>query len=480
VDCGITGRDELLRTAIGPVAHRRMNRTQTTVCGAALAAVIASGAGCECLDRLRHRPPNVIVVTIDTVRADHCSAYGYALETTPNLDRLGREGVRFEDVYAPMPTTSPSHASMFTSHYPASHGVLKNGFVLDPRFVTLAEALAARGYDTAAFVAAYVVDHKFGFGQGFALYDDDFRGAQSTVPGKTWQGHDVSEGFDRRADEVASRAAAWLERRRDGARPFFLWVHFYDPHWPYVPPELYRSRFRASAAGGIEGDVALYDGEIAFADAKLGELLDRLERAGLAANTLVIATSDHGEGLGQHGHRQHGLLLYEEAVRVPLVLRWPDRLSRGQTVAGPVELVDLMPTILDLVGVPRQGMRLQGRSLVPVLQGGKAADPARLVVMQRRQFDTRNIEGRSVKGPKFAVRADRWKYIEAPEEGTKELYDLAADPREIENVADQFPAEVRSLASELGTWRQAHASSAPEQTLSEHDVEALKSLGYVR
>lgn len=458
-----------------------MNRTQTTVCVAALAAVIASGVACERLGRLRRRPPNVLVVTIDTVRADHCSAYGYGLQTTPNLDRLAREGVRFEDVYAPMPTTAPSHATLFTSHYPLSHGVLKNGFLLDPRFVTLAEVLAARGYDTAAFVAAYVVHQKFGLGQGFALYDDDFRGARSTVPGDTWEGHDVSEGFDRRADEVSSRAAAWLERRRDGARPFFLWVHFYDPHWPYVPPEPHRSRFGASAKGGIEETIALYDAEIAFADAKLGELLDRLDRTGLAANTLVIVTSDHGEGLGQHGHRQHGLLLYEEAVRVPLVLRWPGRLSRGQTVAGPVELVDLMPTILDLIGASAQGVEPQGRSLVPVLHGGgKAADPARPVVMQRRHFDTRKIEGRSVKGPKFAIRAGRWKYIEAPEEGTQELYDLAADPRELENVADRFPAEVRSLASELGAWRQARASSAREQTLSENDVEALKSLGYVR
>jgi arylsulfatase A-like enzyme len=476
----MTGRDELRRTAIERAASRRMNGTRTILGAAALAAVITSAAACERLGWLRRRPPNVIIVTIDTLRADHCSGYGYARETTPNLDRLGREGVRFESAYAPMPTTAPSHASMFTSHYPTSHGVLKNGFVLEPRFVTLAEVLTERGYDTAAFVAAYPVHHKMGFGQGFALFDDDFAGARSTVPGKRWEGHDVSEGFDRRADEVSSRAIAWLEQRRTGERPFFLWVHFYDPHWPYVPPEVYRARFRNGAQAGAEDDITLYDGEIAFADAKLGDLLDRLASTGLAANSLVIATSDHGEGLGQHGHRQHGLLVYEEAMRVPLAMRWPGHIPRGRVIAGPVELVDLTPTILDLIGVPATGVEPQGRSLAPLLLGRETADPARPVILQRRHFETRRVEERTVQGEKFAIRSGRWKYIEAPEEGTKELYDLDADPKELENVADRFPTEVASLARELGTWKQAHASSAPEQTLSESDVEALKSLGYVR
>lgn len=447
---------------------------------ACFGALLALGpAGCS----RDVRRPNVLLVTIDTLRADHCSGYGYRLPTTPRLDRLGREGTRFAAAYAPMATTAPSHATLLTSLYPLAHRVLKNGHALAAEHETLAEIVRARGYETAAIVSSFVLHGKFALGQGFEVYDDDFSAARPSMPVRKWQAYAIEEGFDRRAAEATSRAVRWLTTGRAKDRPFFLWVHYFDPHSPYDPPRRYRDAFQPAGDGrdGLAAAIAAYDGEVRFTDEAIGWLLDAVDREGLRESTLVVATADHGEGLMQHGHMEHGLMLYEEAVRVPLVLRWPGRILAARTVAEPVGLVDVTPTVLDLLGVQRTGTPFQGTSFAPVLEGRAKGDPERAVFLQRRQYEPGVRDGFRVNGEKWAVRAGQWKYIEALEERTRELYDLGADPGELQNRIDRFPERARVLSTALTAWRSVVTrSGSPPPGISPEDAEKLRALGYVQ
>ncbi|HET7746899.1 MAG TPA: sulfatase [Vicinamibacteria bacterium] len=411
--------------------------------------------------------PNVLFVTVDTLRADHCSAYGYRRTTTPRLEALAGEGTRFETAYAPMPTTAPSHATMFTALLPRSHGVLKNGQPLGPGPRTLAEVLHAAGYRTAAFVSAAPVDRHAGLGRGFDEYDD--------VPS------------ERTGEVTRRRAEAWLARHgylrpradRHDERPFFVWVHLYDPHSPYLPPPAYAARFpSAPSASELEKAVDAYDGEVRFADAQVGALVHHLDQAGRASQTLVVVTADHGEGLMDHGIMGHGLSLYEETLRVPLVFRWPGTLP-AKRVTEPVQLVDLAPTISELAGIQWTGTSPQGRSLAAILLGKEGADPRREAFFQRRQYDTPVVDGFRIKGDKHAVRAGRWKYIVAPEEGTAELYDLVADPAERHDLRRDRVAEADGLDALIKVWHRATAR-APSLPVDEERARALRALGYVQ
>jgi len=458
-----------------------MTRRQT-IATASLAVALVAAAGLWLALRPARRP-NILLVTIDTLRADHCSTYGYAKPTTPHLDRLAREGVVFEAAYAPMATTGPSHASMFTGLPPRSHGLLKNGQLLRPELRTLAESLGALGYDTAAFVSSYVLNHSFGFNRGFATYDDDFAHGRPSGRTMLWEDQQVPEEFDRLADETRARAVSWLAENgqlvpRHGAAPFFLSVHLFDPHYPYDPPREHRLFSPAGDASEIEVSKAAYDGEIHFADAELGKLVGALEAAGRLDDTLLIVVGDHGEGLMDHGHMYHGLMLYEEAVRVPLVIRWPKRL-RPHRVREPISLVDLASSLLVLAGQAQSSGVAGDASLVPRLRGA-AGDPEGPVFLERRHYEAGVVRGFSVKGVKLGVRKGRFKYIEAPEEGTSELYDLAADPGERTNLQPQQPQLVRELAGLLEAWV-ARTPAAPAQPmLSEEATERLRSLGYVK
>jgi arylsulfatase A-like enzyme len=449
--------------------------------GRTFAALAVLAVGC----RGAQAPPNLVLVTVDTLRADHTTPYGYGRDTTPVLARLAREGVRVEQAYAPMATTGPSHAALLTSRYPVSLGYLRNGQRLDEAHLTLAERLREAGYRTSAAVSSFVLDKRLGFAQGFGTYDSRFERARATATMERWEGLTVPAGFDRRADETTDVALAWLARRgRD--RPFFLWIHYFDPHHPYAPPAPYDQRFAPppAATGLPRRAVALYDGEIAFTDHQLGRLLDAIDAEGLAARTLVVVTADHGEGLMQHGHMGHGLHLYEEAVRVPLVFRWPGSLPAGTVVPGPVEHVDLVPTVLDLLGVPRGGEVIEGQSLAPALrgQGGTAGrDPRRTVFLQRRLYDTDVVSGFHVKGEKFAVRSGPWKYIEAPEEQTRELYDLRSDPGETRDLLAGEVATAELLARGIAGWRGRFDRNARARDDSSRETqEALRALGYVQ
>ena len=421
---------------------------------------------------------NVLLVTVDTLRADHCSVSGYARETTPQLAALAREGVRVELAYAPMPTTGPSHASMFTGLYPITHGVVKNGLTLEQDFGTLAEALREKGYDTAAVVSSFVLDARFGYAQGFEAYDDEFEAGHGSIERHALEGHEVEEGFDRRADETTGRARAVLERLAARPKPFFLFVHYFDPHAPYAPPEPWAGRFDGGATDELSRAIDAYDGEIAFVDDAIGKLLEALRAAGLERNTLVVVTADHGEGLMQHGHMAHGVQIYEEAVRVPLLFHLPGRLPAGGTLSGPVELVDLLPTILDLAGheVPAG---LHGRSVARAVAGDAALDPERPVHLHRRHYVARAIGDLAVAGEKLGLRLGSWKYIEGEGEGTRELFDLAADPGERVSLAEARPEIAASLAERIRAWRTATGRGVQVETLSPEDRERLRALGYV-
>jgi arylsulfatase A-like enzyme len=393
--------------------------------------------------------------------------------------------VLFETAYAPMATTTPSHATMFTGLLPREHGLIKNGQALPPDQPTLPEVLRGAGYQTAAFVSSFALDHRFGLARGFETYDDDF-GPASAPRTEPWEGHRVEQAFDRTADRTRRQAVDWLQAQGylgpppRGRRPFFLWIHFFDPHDPYSPPPAHAALFPPLGAEPSELDlqIARYDGEIHFADAELGRLLDELNRAGVLEQTLTIVAGDHGEGLMQHGHMTHGLMIYEEAVRVPLLFHWPRAVQGPRRVAGAAQLLDLTPTVLDLLGEPLRRLG-HARSLARILRGQDSPDPQPEIFLQRRLYETETVGNIRVKGEKTAVRAGRWKYIEAPEEGTYELYDLETDPRELHNLYRPSVVEASVLARKLQAWRQS-VPSPPVLSVSEEDARRLRSLGYVQ
>ena len=288
--------------------------------------------------------PNVLLVTIDTLRADHCSAYGYSVATTPVLEGLARRGTLFRRAYAPTATTSPSHAALLTSRHPRRLGVFKNGHVIHDDEITLAEIFADAGYATAAFVSSVPVRAKFGFGQGFEHFDDAFTREDASVGREK-----LKKPHDRIAGSTLREFRTWLAAR-DDERPLFLWVHFVDPHGPYRAPE----RFRGTWPKGTKGSIRRYDQEVRYADKRLGLLMSSLHAIEGDLGTIVLVTSDHGEGLGDHGWNAHGINLYEEAVRVPMVLSWrkgKGAVPRAQVVEEPVTLLDVAPTLVRLAGL---------------------------------------------------------------------------------------------------------------------------------
>jgi arylsulfatase A-like enzyme len=424
--------------------------------------------------------PNVLLVTIDTQRADHSPTYGYRRPTTPRLDRLARDGVCFTDAYTPTPTTGPSHASLLTSRYPLAHGVLKNAWHLGDAETTLAEILRGAGYRTAAVVSAFPLARRFGYAQGFDHYDDRFSAASATIAIAEWEGVRVEGGYDRRADETAARALAWAAAAR---RPFFLWVHFYDPHSPYDPPGGYRALVAPHApregTGRLAATVAAYDAEIRFADEQLGHLLDAL--AG-RPDTIVVVATDHGEGLGQHGVLEHGVHLHEELVRTVLVVSWPGRIAPGRRVGGPVSLLDVVPTLLGLLALPDPAPAVAGEDLSPVLLGTATPRADRVLYFQRRFFTAADRDEWPVRGEMFALRQERWKYIEAGDESVaRQLFDLAADPAETRDLSAVHPDRAAALAALLRRWRAEHrrGQPRPEPRVSAEDEARLRALGYL-
>jgi arylsulfatase A-like enzyme/tetratricopeptide (TPR) repeat protein len=391
-------------------------------------------------------PANLLLVTIDTLRADHLHAYGYAIET-PATDALARTGVVAEDATVHVPQTRPSHACLLTGRYPYEHRIRDNfSPPLDLSTPTLATLLRARGYDTAAFIGSVVLAASSGLDHGFMLYDDRIA---ATSPS-------VMQGEERRAEAVVSSALAWLKKKR--AQPFFAWVHLYDPHAPYEPTEPYRRRYAGRP----------YDGEVAYADAQLGRLLDFLERQGLRNRTLVVVTSDHGEGLGEHGEEEHMMFLYDSTLRVPLLLSWPGVLPAGARVKGQLRSVDVMPTVLDLLGLPASPAT--GVSAAASLKAGSR--------IPDRESYAESLYGSIHFGyaPLRGLRAEGWKYVEAPR---SELYDLKADPGEMKNLLGPRKQVAERMRDRLRGHDTALARRAPVAAPDAGTLERMAALGYV-
>jgi arylsulfatase A-like enzyme len=349
----------------------------------------------------------------------------------------------------------------------------------------LAEALRDGGYRTGAVVSSFVLDRRFGLDRGFAGYDDRFSGRDPSLTTKKWKRIHVDQPFDRRADETRARAVGWLREhgylRRErpaGQPPFFLWVHFFDPHDPYDPPDAHRARFPPLGPAALDAQVAAYDAEVHFTDEQLGALTGALAVEGALDRTLTVVTADHGEGLMQHGHMVHGLHLYEEAVRVPLVVHWPDGIP-PRRVGRPVQLADVAPTLAELAGVAWQERPGQGQSLAGVMAGWEELDPSREVFLQRRQYERRAEGRRPVKGQKYALRSGRWKYIESREEGTFELYDLERDPGERTNLLPSAPPDAAAFPARMRRWVDAAPAQA-QVPVDEETARKLRSLGYVQ
>jgi arylsulfatase A-like enzyme/Flp pilus assembly protein TadD len=397
------------------------------------------------------RGANVLLVTIDTLRADHVGAYGESGSLTPTIDGLAKEGIRFARAYAHVPMTLPSHASLLTGAYPTRTGVHDNGaFRLDPRHDTIATVLKQAGYRTAAFVGAFVLDARFGLNRGFDIYDDRMLG------------RGVDEAAERPAEKVLAPAADWILGSHEPSAishdrdPWFAWVHLYDPHEPYAPPEPYRSQYSSEP----------YDGEIAYADAALGAFLGRLRASGALANTLVIVASDHGESLGEHGERTHGLFAYDSTLRVPLIM-WAARGMRAGVFWDPMRLVDVVPTILDLVGA--RTIAADGSTVRPFIAGERTFDDG------GSYFEALNANLTRDWAPLTGIVYGGAKLVDLP---VPELYDLAADPAEATNVYARQQARARDLERRLDSIVKLATPSAPSSI--DADAEArLRSLGYV-
>jgi arylsulfatase A-like enzyme/Tfp pilus assembly protein PilF len=417
-----------------------------------LAVIGLMGLGCGAYAWqavLQSRSPNVLLITLDTTRADRLQCYGYSPALTPALDSLAAEGVLFERAYTPVPMTLPSHATMMTGLYPPEHGLVANGRGrLDEHHSVLAEIFRDAGYDTAAFVASFVLHSTFGLQRGFATYDDDLTNSDPTEFGL----HRQQDGR-----QIVDSALAWLQQRR--GRRFFCWVHLYDAHEPHVShADEFGDRFQDH----------LYDGEIAYVDRQIARLVKYLEANGPRERTVIVVVADHGEGLGDHEEQHHGLTLYNAVVQVPWIWSGPGIARTGRRIVQPVSLVDLRPTLLSSVGL-RDPARTSGRSLQAALSGGELETVACYSATDVPMLDL----GWS---PLQSLTTAEWKYIRSPE---VELYDMIADSQETQNVAAAHPDQVRALEDQLATLERNMVQGQPVAVkLSPKEMQKLNSLGY--
>lgn len=390
------------------------------------------------------RPP-ILVITVDTLRADRLGCYGAKDVATPLADRLAARGAVFTRAFAHTPSTLPSHANIFLGLTPNAHGVHDNsGFIVRDEFQTVAEWLKARGYATAAFVGAFPLDSRFGLVQGFDVYDDNYGS----------QGPTDMVFVERKADAVVDRALEWLEGR---SGPWFLWVHVFDPHQPYAPPEPYLTRYAGRP----------YEGEVAYADAALGRLVDALEKAKLIDRAAVLYTADHGEALGEHGETTHGYFAYNATLHVPLILAAPG--VRPARIDANVSHVDLFPTICDLVG-EKAPAGLQGRSLLPLLKGAPK-------IQRPVYFESLTAYYNRGWAPLRGYILGPEKYMDSP---LPEVYDLDEDFGELRNLAPRSDlARHRKALADLVRAQASPAAGRAGQALDRAAAEKLRSLGYL-
>ena len=426
-------------------------------------------------------PPNLLILSVDTLRPDHLSCYGYQNMTTPVIDRLAAEGILFEQAVTPVPLTGPSFASILTGTYPQTHGSRQNLHPLRPEALTLAEHLRSQGYRTAAFVSGYPLRRSFsGLDQGFDLYQDRFSffdGFKLLRPFERlgW----ITLQLERKAEAVDPLVRGWLTRH--SSQPFFIWVHYFDPHMPYTPPCAGESgvpRSRQRLMHGISKEAIdpetfermlnLYDGEIASADRSIGRIVSFLKEAGLLDRTLIVFVSDHGESFGHDYLFDHANRLYDDTVRIALILRPPALLPKGVRFRPQVQSIDLFPTILSLLKIE-----------------GPAAEGQAIALSQNHPFspfaylETEGHPSFPVERPLKGIRTERWKYIASAIDRQEALYDLSVDPGETINVAATHPEETVEFRVLLAEWM-SKGHPSPPPPLSEEQIRHLKSLGYLQ
>jgi len=393
--------------------------------------------------------PDVYLITIDTLRADHVHSYGDEDIQTPALDDLARHGIRFAQAFTPSPITNSSHASILTGLLPSGHGVTDFARPLASQSPTWAEFLQKSGYQTAAFIGAVILDSKAlapGLDRGFDFYDNFPERSQT----KSRWGR-----VERRGTEVVRRAEAWQDAHPRG--PHFVWVHLYDPHDPYEPPAPYSRQYKDR----------LYDGEIAFADSALANFVGHLKQRGWYENSLIIVVGDHGEGLGEHHEQTHGIFLYDSTLHVPLILKLPGR-SAGSVIQSQVRTTDILPTVLDLLSIPSP-QTLDGQSLKPYLSGHES--------VSRTLLGETDYPLHFGWAPLRAVRAEGFKFVEAPR---PELYDLNTDPGELKNTYVPWDATVQRLRKILADERAQKPPMAPSGgTVGVATLDELQALGYL-
>jgi choline-sulfatase len=401
-----------------------------------------------------HSPPDVFLITVDTLRADHLRCYGYSGIATPAIDSLARDSVRFTQAFTPSPLTNTSHTTILTGLLPVSHGVTDFGIPLSPSYPTAAELFAARGYRTAAFIGAVILDSKTlapGLDRGFGFYDNFPARAN---PKSRWG------RVERRGEEVVRHAEQWLTANSSG--PHFLWLHLYDPHDPYEPPPPFSQTYKDHP----------YDGEIAYADSVLGTFLTFLKSHGWYRNSLIVLVGDHGEGLGEHGEDTHGIFLYDSTTHVPLLLKIPNLNANGKVVEAQVRTTDILPSLLDFTGTDSEkqdALKFDGSSLRPYLDGSEN--------LGRTAFGETDYPLRFGWSPLRSVRQNNHKFIEAPR---PEFYDLASDPGETHNGYAPWNVDVQRSREMLAELRKRQPAAAPNRaTVGEGTLSELKALGYL-
>ncbi len=396
---------------------------------------------------------NILLVTIDTLRADYLSCYGSDRVSTPHVDRLAEKGILFEQAFAHNVVTLPSHINILTGTYPLYHGVQDNaGFRLDEDAITLSEVLKQEGYRTGAFIGAFPLDERFGLDQGFDLYDDFY--------GDTTAQNDFSF-VERRGKDVIKNAVEWVNQNRKNR--WFCWVHLFDPHAPYNPPPSFKEKYPAD----------FYAGEVAYTDYALGNLFEFLRKLELEEETLVVITSDHGEGLGDHQEPTHGVFAYNTTLHIPLIIYQPRLFPEPKKISRRVRHIDIMPTILDIVEL-KSPKQVQGRSLVPLIRNpskGKAEDCYFEAMTAHLNRDWAPLQG---------VLSDRFKYIDLPIE---ELYDVESDYREGNNLAGKEKSVVKELNERLHDLIKKYSTEISKETgrirEDAETLEKLRALGYV-
>jgi arylsulfatase A-like enzyme/Tfp pilus assembly protein PilF len=418
----------------------------------AVIVLILAGAALFWFLRTKNKPlpRNVILITVDTLRADHVGSYGYARAQTPHMDRWSRQGAQFMNATATTPLTLPAHCSIMTGAYPLDHGVRDNGgFYLNKSWQTLAETLQQAGWTTGGFISAFVLDRRWGIAQGFQHYFDNFELSRYKM---------ISlDSVQRTGDETLREATAWLDQKKN--QKFFAWIHFYDPHTPYDPPEPFRSAFANQRYG-------LYDGEISFTDNLLGRLYEYLEKNGLLSTTIIVLTSDHGEGLGEHQETGHGVFIYDATTHVPLVVLAPGQEPRK--IIEQVRSIDLYPTICQMLGV-KPPASVRGTSLVPLLQGKSL--PARLTAYSESYYAKFHYGWSELK----SLRTADYKYIDAPH---REFYRLSNG--EQDNLYNQEQQRAGPFISEMQRLiAQASSKEQGPARIDDDSLEKLQALGYI-